>query len=64
MSLRRGGLCRTGSRPLCRAHASSCPAPPADAAAEAAADALVHKALQAGSSDNLTAVLLVFDWGA
>lgn len=34
----------------------------ADAAADAAADALVQKALQAGTSDNVTALLMVMDW--
>lgn len=34
----------------------------ADAAADAAADALVQKALQAGTSDNVTALLMLIDW--
>lgn len=34
----------------------------ADAAADAAADALVQKALQAGTSDNVTALLMLMDW--
>jgi len=40
----------------CRLHTN------ADAAAEAAADALVQKALQAGTSDNVTAIVMLFDW--
>lgn len=35
---------------------------PSDAAADAAADALVQKALQAGTSDNVTALLMLMDW--
>ncbi len=34
----------------------------ADAAADAAADALVQKALQAGTSDNVTALLMLIEW--
>lgn len=36
--------------------------PTAEAAAEAAADALVQQALEAGTRDNVTALLLVLDW--
>lgn len=35
---------------------------PADEAAEAAADVLVQQALEAGTSDNVTAVVQLFEW--
>jgi serine/threonine protein phosphatase PrpC len=35
---------------------------PSGAAAEAAADALVQQALQAGTSDNVTALVMLLDW--
>lgn len=38
------------------------PAHPAEAAAQAAADALVSQALKAGTSDNVTAVVQAFQW--
>jgi serine/threonine protein phosphatase PrpC len=48
------------SRPAAAActHSSA----PAGQAAEAAADALVSKALKGGTSDNVTALLMLFDW--